>query len=60
MIDENSETQDNPQYMTWEEIIEVADTSEEEAAEATAQEPDVDEDVEDGENSQKNAENGKN
>ena len=60
MIDENSETQDNPQYMTWEEIIEVADTSEEEAAEATAQEPDVDEDVEDGENSQENAEDGKN
>ena len=45
---------------TWEEIIEVADTSEEEAAEATAQEPDINEDAEDGENSQENADNGKN
>ena len=59
-IDENSETQDDPQYMTWEEIIAVGDTSEEDWPGAAAQEPDEEEDAEDEENSQENAENGKN
>ena len=61
-IDENSETptQDNQQYMTWQEFIGVGDTSEEDVVAAAAQEPNVDDDVEDGENSQENSENGKN
>ena len=58
-INENSETQDNQEYMTWEEIIGVGDTtSEEDVPGAAAQEPNTDEDAEDGENSQENAENG--
>ena len=60
MIDESSETQDNQQYMTWEEVIGVGDTSEEDVAGAAVQEPDADDDAEDGENSQENAGNGKN
>ena len=59
-IDESNETQDDQQYMTWEEVIGMGDTSEGDVAGETAQESDADEDAGDGENSQENAENGKN
>ena len=46
--------------MTWQEFIGVGDTSGEDEAASAVQQPNAEDDVEDGENSQENSKNGKN